>query len=395
MTKNILIFTHAGGNSQLGPNARWARFAKGLKENDINLTVIGASYFHKYRKVIKAKFMSPYEMKIDDLSFIYIWSPMYIGSIMRLLNQLIYSISIFLLKKKHLKKNNPDFIIASSPHPFIVFGAYFWAKTLKANFVYESRDLWPMLLNQNFGMSKLNPYSIMCCFSEYFAISKASFVITPKQNEFKYYSNRYNYKNVIWVPNTSKKRFIRPLHSKSDSSTSMTILYAGSLDTIYLIDELIEAVKIINQTKIKLLILGEGRKKKHLRSIAKNSLNIRFIGWVHGNAYFKYLANADICFFGTSNMEINKYGFSSNKISDYLSLGKPILAHCVDGIDHLVSSGVALQSKPGDIKCLANNIRLLWSKRKLLDQMSKKASDYYSKHYDYDNVIKKLIKVFK
>ena len=136
-------------------------------------------------------------------------------------------------------------------------------------------------------------------------------------------------------------------------------------------------------------------KKKHLRSIAKNSLNIRFIGWVHGNAYFKYLANADICFFGTSNMEINKYGFSSNKISDYLSQGKPILTHCTDGIDHLVSSGVALQSKPGDIKCLENNIRLLWSKRKLLDQMSKKASGYYSKHYDYDNVIKKLIKVFK
>ena len=94
-------------------------------------------------------------------------------------------------------------------------------------------------------------------------------------------------------------------------------------------------------------------------------------------------------------MAINKYGFSSNKISDYLSLGKPILTHCIEGSDHLVSSGVALQSSPGDIKCLADNIKKLYYERQRIDDMSKKARDYYDEYYDYDSVVEKLTEVFK
>ena len=396
VTKKVLIITHAGGSSQLGPNARWARFAKGLRENDISLTVVGASFFHKYRNIISAQFLSPCESKADDLDFIHIWSPRYTGSIKRLLNQLIFSISIFLLSKKRLTKINPDFVIASSPHPFVVFGAYFWACRLGADFVYESRDLWPKLLNQHFGMSKLSPYSLMCSYSERFAISRAKFVITPKQKEFEYYCKYYDFNRVYWIPNTSKRQSKKvPLQAKSHSINTLTILYSGSLDTIYLIDELIKAVRILKDIKLEVLILGEGRKKEYLRNLSEGKSNINFIGWANGDAYIKYLATADVCFFGTTSMAINKYGFSSNKISDYLSFGKPILTHCIEGIDHLVSNGVALQSNPGDIKCLAGNIKKLYYERQRIDDMSKKARDYYDEYYDYDSVVEKLTEVFK
>ena len=58
-------------------------------------------------------------------------------------------------------------------------------------------------------------------------------------------------------------------------------------------------------------------------------------------------------------MKINQYGYSSNKISDYLSFGKPILAHVSEGFDHAVQSNIALVSTPGDIAQLAKNIRKL------------------------------------
>ena len=54
--KAVLVFTHAAGNSELGPNARWARFAEGLEKFHIEITLVGASFFHKYQKLISASF---------------------------------------------------------------------------------------------------------------------------------------------------------------------------------------------------------------------------------------------------------------------------------------------------------------------------------------------------
>ena len=71
--KKILVFSHAAGNSKLGPNARWARFAEGLAKFDIGI-LVGASYFHKYRDVIKASFLKPASSSVDGASFVHLWS---------------------------------------------------------------------------------------------------------------------------------------------------------------------------------------------------------------------------------------------------------------------------------------------------------------------------------
>ena len=92
-------------------------------------------------------------------------------------------------------------------------------------------------------------------------------------------------------------------------------------------------------------------------------------------------------------MEINKYGFSSNKISDYLSLGKPILAHVSKGATGLIRSNAAIPSSPGDIESLTQNIQTLFNDRELLKIMGTAARQYYSDCYEYDRVVLKLARL--
>ena len=44
----IMIITHAGGSKKYGPNMRWYNLGQELKLQNINLTIIASSFFHKY-----------------------------------------------------------------------------------------------------------------------------------------------------------------------------------------------------------------------------------------------------------------------------------------------------------------------------------------------------------
>lgn len=389
--KSVLVFTHAAGNSELGPNARWARFAEGLAKFDIEITLVGASFFHKYRKLISASFLKPAVNMVDGATFVYLWSPAYRGSLRRFLNQMIFSLSIFFMRRSDFNARNYDIVVASSPHPFVVLGALYWAKRLKAKFVYESRDLWPRLLIQHVGMTYLNPYVLLSRAMERVAVKNSDFILTPKEFEAHYYNEEYAFENVHWVPNTSKSTTDSIVRKRDDNSLS--IIYSGSLQSIYNVDQLINAIRNLPNSSLSLTILGDGPELDSLKCSAGTDTRIVFSGWLTGDMYIKALAASDICFFSTADMEINKYGFSSNKISDYLSMGKPILAHVSQGAVGLIRSNAALASNPGDVESLAGNIQRLLVDPELMDVMRAAARQYYLECYEYDSVVLKLARL--
>lgn len=389
--KKIVVFSHAAGNTKLGPNARWARFAEGLAKFDIGVTLVGASYFHKYRDAIKASFLKPASSSVDGASFVHLWSPKYGGGFKRILNQMIFSLSILLMHRSDFTEKNYDYVVASSPHPFVVLGALFWAKRFKAKFVYESRDLWPLLLIQHVGMSRLHPYVLLTGVMEHLAVKYSDFILTPKEFENHYYSEKYSIDKVYWVPNTSKQPSKNVC--KEHFGQSMSIIYSGSLQSIYNVDQLIVAIRMLPDPRLSLTILGDGPELRHLRELAGSDSRISFAGWLTGDSYSKALDDACVCFFSTADMDINQYGFSSNKISDYVSRGKPILAHVSQGAEGLVRSKSALQSNAGDIEALSKNIQRFLDEPQLIDDMGAASLQYYSDFYKYDSVVQRLAKL--
>ena len=173
----------------------------------------------------------------------------------------------------------------------------------------------------------------------------------------------------------------------------MSIIYSGSFQSIYNVDQLIIAIRMLPDPRLSLTILGDGPELVQLRELAGSDSRILFAGWLTGDRYNKALNDADVCFFSTADMDINQYGFSSNKISDYVSRGKPILAHVSQGAEGLVRSKSALQSNAGDLEALARNIQRFLDDPKLIDEMGVASIQYYSECYEYDSVVKKLARL--
>ena len=64
-----------------------------------------------------------------------------------------------------------------------------------------------------------------------------------------------------------------------------------------------------------------------LKGLAEGSDTFEFRGWVMGSEYSEAIHEADICFW-YERYGNKRYSFSSNKLSDYLCYGKPVLMHC-------------------------------------------------------------------
>ena len=183
-----------------GPNARWARFIL-----LIGTTVIASSFFHKYQKTIKAVPLRPKISCVDGARFIHVWSPRYVGSLGRLLNQFIFSVSLLFLRSSLLKVSDVQCIVASSPHPMVIFGALLWSRRLSVPLIFESRDLWPNILVNHAEMPRWHPYVLLMRLCERVAVTSANALLTPKQLEYKYYAESFNRTDVTWIPNTSKR----------------------------------------------------------------------------------------------------------------------------------------------------------------------------------------------
>ena len=145
--KNILVVTHAGGSSKYGPNMRWYNLGLALKKLNIKTTILASSYFHKYISLPKVENLLTYE-SINKIDYIWIKTKVYKkGGFHQVLNQLEF-IFKSLLTLKRIFRNSPHTIIASSPHPLVIFPAFIFSRLTSAKLIFESRDLWPEVLFQ-------------------------------------------------------------------------------------------------------------------------------------------------------------------------------------------------------------------------------------------------------
>ena len=268
--KNILVITHAGGSSKYGPNMRWYNLGLALKKYNISTTIIASSFFHKYIKKPKVKNILSEEV-INQIYYIWIKTKAYRkGGYQQVLNQIEFVLKSFLALKK-INQLKPRMIIASSPHPLVIFPAYIFSKLFSAKLVFESRDLWPEILFELDVLKKVNPYYWLLKFSELFAVLVSDYIFSVKKGEYKYYKNQYNLKKskIFYFPNSyfHEESFeedisseIKEFSEKVLNSKKFILSYVGALSTYYNIGSILELAKKAkkNNLNVLFLIAGDG-----------------------------------------------------------------------------------------------------------------------------------------
>ena len=405
--KNILIFTHAGGSTKYGPNIRWYNFALALRTYDIKTTIISSSYFHKYINQPKIEKNVTKEI-INNIDYLWIKTSKYKKrGYQQVFNQFEFTIKSFLtiLKVKDIK---PKVIVASSPHPFVIFPAFIFAKVFSAKLIYDTRDLWPQVLLELGVINKINPFYWVLKFVEHFAVINSDMVFSVKEGEYSYYKKNYKLKpsKFYYLPNgfmpdeqikKSKSSFIRELIYELKSKNKFILTYAGALSRYYNIESLLELAINIKKYKLNVLIIivGGGDLLKSFKNkvISANLSNIRILGKINKSDVHQILEISSAGFVSLQNLDIHKYGISCNKIYEYMYCHLPILGHYETKYDPVKESNCGLVSHPGDSVKLLKDLTLLINNPLLCKEMGERGYEYFLSNHNIENISKKLLKI--
>jgi glycosyltransferase involved in cell wall biosynthesis len=394
---HIWILNHYAITPDLPGGTRHYDFGKELVKRGYKVTIFASNFNHSLHKEIKEYKKSRFIIEdYEGVRFVWVKTfPYYDNDWRRVINMLSYSFRVYRIGKA-IDIEKPDIIIGSSVHLFAVFTAYLLSKKYKTPFIMEVRDLWPQTLI-DMGMSKWHPFVILLGILEKFLYKKADkiIVLLPKANE--YIDNLgLPSEKIVWIPNgvNLNNYLFRDNSMRMKTCDTFKVIYTGGFSITNNLETLIAAAERTKALglKVKYELYGNGMEKRNISNLIKEKglEDIVFIKKaIPKKQVPKILQTADALFLPMRDLNLYKYGFSFNKLYDYLAAGKPIiLLGCpTNNIVEEISAGVSgknleeLVSKIKDLYFMPTEERVL---------MGLRGREYVEKYYRIDLLVNKL-----
>jgi glycosyltransferase involved in cell wall biosynthesis len=392
----ILIVTHAGGSPHHGPNMRWYHLGQALKSKNIEIEIVSSSSFHKYIDPPQITNAIEHD-EIDGLQYHWLRTrPYKTRGFQQVLNQLQFVFQVFRFSKV-LADRKPDLVIASSPHPFVVFPARRIAKKLSVPFLYEVRDLWPELLMQLGGFGSWHPYIALNKLAEKYAVKHANLILSVKPGDADYFAEKYaiDRDRCAYIPNG-----FFPGHAGT-TATNPTELsglrnrykylvgYVGAISRYYGLEELVRlADSFRHRQDVGFVIFGGGDQAQDIERLASDCglQNFHMLGKIPRNEVDGALKLFDVCYVGLQDLDVHKYGISCNKIYEYMFNSRAILGCYQAGHDPVVAGNCGITVSPGNTAELAEALQCLLSDDKSREQLGSNGRIYFEAHHHFSKV---------
>jgi len=395
--KNIWIFNHYAVTPDLPGGTRHFDFGKELVKRGYKVTIFASSFHHSMLKETKNYNSQNYIIEdYDGVRFIWIKTfPYTQNDWRRVINMLSYSIMAYKVAER-LNIEKPDIIIGSSVHLFAVFTAYLVSKKYKKPFIMEVRDLWPQTLI-DVGVPKWHPFVILLGILEKFLYKKASKIIVLLSKANEYIENLgISSKKIVWIPNgvNLDNYLLSDNLTKVKENDIFTIVYAGGFSITDNLETLIEAAertKVLG-LKVKYKLYGDGMERQNIINLVKKKCleDVVFImEAVPKKQVPKILQEADALFLPMRDLSLYKYGFSFNKLYDYLASGKPILllGSPANNVVEEIYVGLSAKDKDELVERIKN---LYFMPTKDKDLMGLRGREYIEKYYNMHLLVDKL-----
>lgn len=400
--KTIWVLNQFAGKPDSGWGERHYFFSKYWVQKGFNVVILSASFSHMFKNqpVTDGKRFT-IEILEENITYCWVRIPQYKGdgTVTKLWAGIVFSFNLLLLNKNFLP--NPDYIIVSSPPVFTGFSGWYLKKKFKAEkFIFEVRDLWPLTPMLLKGYSKWHPVILGLAWFEKFAYHKADNIVSLLPNAYQYI-NKISKKSekFRWIPNGIDKSL---LHSESLSheieqlipKNSFTVCYTGTMGMANALEYLMDATHLIENEKIKILMIGDGYLKPDLIE-RSNKTNTVFIPKVTKNQLQSIINQVDVCFIGRNNTPLFDYGVSSNKYFDYMLNAKPILASTRKISDPVEQSGCGIIVEPDNAQAIAEGIIQIFNMSvEERNEMGKKGYDFVLKYHNFDYLSDLYIETF-
>lgn len=400
------IHPYAGGPG-VGRYWRPYYFSKFWNQTGHRSMVISAAYHH---------LLEPDEARHgasekNGVRYAYVPTLRYHGNgIGRMLSMLLFSLMLlpFCLHES-IRRGRPDAIIYSSPHPFGVVSAWLAARLLRARFVFEVRDIWPLSLVELGGLKDSNPMVRLTGWIERFAYKRSDRVISLLPCAQAHMVEKgLEPGKFLWVPNGVDTGEELP-ETEQDASPFVqhvrrlreqgcfVVVYAGAHGEPNALEGLVRSARLLQDEglDLKIILVGKGERKAQLTAYAsETSLHVvEFFDQQPKEVVMAALRLSSAGYISLKAQPIFRFGVSPNKLWDYMLVRLPVIFACKAGNDPVSDYGCGVTADPEDPQSIAQAITRLY---RLTDAeraaMGQRGHDAVLEHYTYEQLAGRVVR---
>lgn len=299
----------------------------------------------------------------------------------RIKNMFVFAWNLVKTGEEYAKKNGrPDIICASSVHPLTILAGEYLAHKFNVPCISEVRDLWPETLVVYDAIKKDTLFSKLLYQCEKMMYKNADAIVFTMEGAIDYIKEKkwdkesggpIDLSKVFYVCNGvdleqfdyNADNYIIP-DAELDNPNLFCATYTGAIKQANNLEILIEVAKHLkNIDNFRILIWGEGNEVKLLREkIHKYELDGRVIlkGFVEKKYIPSILKRSDVSLMHWAQTKILNYGYSFNKLFEYLAAGSVVFCTTKSKHSLLTSEKCAIEAQGHTPEDFANDLKIIY-----------------------------------
>lgn len=339
------VFPYAGGPG-IGRFTRPYDLGREWLRYGVSTTVFAAQHHHV---LYDPQSELPAEMVKDGIRYRFIEGRPYSGNgLSRVRHMLGFARRLPAAMREEAGLNGmPDAVIVSSPHPFPVWPAASFVRSTHARLAFEVRDIWPLALKETLGTPRWHPFYLLLALTERFAYRRADRVISLWSGAREHMAARglapekfaviRNSAPEVAASAAAADPAVLDWIDRQSSQGRRIVGYAGAFGPPNAMLSFLDIARRLAEDrslagKLAFLFVGDGVEREPLERGLRDlqtkagELQFRFAGSVTRAVAAALLQRCDAGMILDKKSSLSKYGIAKLKLSEYLRLGKPILA---------------------------------------------------------------------
>jgi glycosyltransferase involved in cell wall biosynthesis len=228
----------------------------------------------------------------------------------------------------------PDVVIVSSLSLLTIFNGLLLRRRFGCRLVFEVRDIWPLVLTEEGGFSRRNPFVMALAWVERFAYRSADAVVGTMPNLKQHVVEvTGGGPSVHCIPQgvdetLAESREPLPIEYENAHIPQGKFLigYAGTIGVSNALETLFICARAMrDKSNVHFLVIGEGDLKPHYKKMCADLPNVSFAPVVPKSMLQEVLRRCDLLYFSVRRSRRWKFGQSLNKLVDYMLAGRPIV----------------------------------------------------------------------
>jgi glycosyltransferase involved in cell wall biosynthesis len=359
---NVWIFAHYASIPSLGQYTGHYDLARAWVARGHRVTIFASSFSHyTFRETVLAPGERIIETEHDGVRFVWLRTPPYrANDWRRVINMAVYAWRA--ARAAQRRADRPDVCIGVCVHPLAGLSAWLVARIRRAPFVYEIRDLWPLVLIET-GRLRSRGFAARMLFAlERFLVRRAACVVAAWKYVDRYLAERgCPPARIVWIPQFADPQRIPTEAPAPAPHGGFVVMYTGGHVHTMGLDVVLRAAKLLQNRHVmdvRFVLVGSGQEKPALAALARelDLKNVEFRAPVPKDRLYEAMSEADAFIVSLRSLPSHRYGISINKLCDYFAMRRPVIYAGTSTYNPVVEAGAGFGIPPESPEAIADAV---------------------------------------